>query len=223
MPEHFRFTAKFPKDISHAPDLVSHLEAAEDFLRLLAPLGGRVAPAWLQLPASFGPGRLGELAAFIDGLGRPLAVELRHPAFFAKGEEERAANRLLRDTGTERICLDPRALFSVTTDDPALRHAQERKPRVAPRPAAFSQYPQVRFIGLPDVLDNDSFLTPWVEKVAGWIEEGRCPYVFLHTADNRQAPALARHFHTRLMARLPGLPPLNPLPTSPSAAQLGLL
>lgn len=223
MPEHFRFTAKFPRDISHAPDLLAHLEGAEAFLRLMAPLGKRVTPVWLQLPASFGPARLPELAAFIQALSHPLAIELRHPAFFAKGEEERGVNRLLRDSGTERICLDPRALFSVVSSDPAVRHAQERKPKVPPRPAAFSQCPQVRFIGLPAVMDNDSFLTPWVEKVAGWIEEGLRPYVFLHTADNRHAPSLARHFHTRLMARLPGLAPLTPLPESPSAAQLGLL
>ena len=223
MPEHFRFTAKFPGDISHGGDLRQQLSAAETFVQLLSPLGKRVSPLWLQLPASFAPQRLAELAGFIDGLQRPLAVEVRHPEFFAKGDAERRLNRLLRERGVERICLDPRALFSCTSSAPAVLHAQSKKPRVPPRPAAFTQFPQVRFIGHPELEANDPFLLPWIDKVATWIEEGRTPYVFLHTSDNRLAAELARRFHARLMQRLPGLPALPELYREPAAEQLGLL
>ncbi|WP_179291720.1 DUF72 domain-containing protein [Pseudomonas fragi] len=223
LPEHFRLTAKFPRDISHGGDLRGQLHAAEDFLQLLQPLGGRVAPFWLQLPASFGPQRLAELVSFMDALQRPLAVEVRHPAFFAKGDAERLLNRLLMDRGVERICLDPRALFSCDSSDPAVRHAQSKKPRVPPRPAAFTQWPQVRFIGRPELEANDPYLLPWVEKVAGWIEEGRTPYMFLHTPDNHRAPELARRFHQQLSERLPGLPALPELHPPQSREQLGLL
>ncbi len=223
MPEGFRFTAKFPGDISHGGDLREQLSAAETFIQLLSPLGARVSPLWLQLPASFAPQRLAELAGFIDGLERPLAVEVRHPEFFAKGDAERRLNRLLRERGVERICLDPRALFSCTSTDPAVLHAQSKKPKVPPRPAAFTQFPQVRFIGHPQLEANDPFLLPWIDKVAGWIEEGRTPYMFLHTSDNRLAAELARRFHARLMQRLPGLPGLPELYREPVAEQLGLL
>jgi len=223
MPEHFRFTAKFPRDISHGGELRDQVQAAEDFLQLLKPLGPRVAPLWLQLPASFAPQRLAELAGFIDALERPLAIEVRHRDFFAKGDAERMLNRMLLDRGVERICLDPRALFSCTSTDASVLHAQSKKPKVPPRPAAFTLFPQVRFIGHPELEANEPFLTPWVEKVAGWIEEGRTPYVFLHTSDNRLAPALAQRFHARLMARLPGLPALPELYRGPATEQLGLL
>lgn len=223
MPAGFRFTAKFPGDVSHVDDLRAQLDSALDFARLMAPLGERVAPYWLQLPAQFGPARLGELAYFIDEIGVPVAVEVRNEAFFAKGEEERQLNRLLHERGVERICLDPRALFSCTSREPGVLHAQAKKPKVPPRPCAFSQHPQVRFIGHPELEANESFLTPWVEKVGAWIEEGRSPYVFLHTSDNRLAAALARRFHQRLMARLPGLAPLVELPRAPEVEQLGLL
>ncbi|MGE7958337.1 DUF72 domain-containing protein [Pseudomonas sp. NPDC089530] len=223
MPEHFRFTAKFPGDISHGGDLREQLGAAESFLQLLSPLGERVSPLWLQLPATFTPQRLAELAGFIDGLERPLAVEVRHREFFAKGDAERMLNRLLLDRGVERICLDPRALFSCTSSEPSVLHAQAKKPQVPPRPAAFTQFPQVRFIGHPELTANDPFLVPWIDKVAAWIEEGRTPYVFLHTADNRLAAELARRFHGRLMQRLPGLPALPELYREPAAEQLGLL
>jgi uncharacterized protein YecE (DUF72 family) len=223
MPEHFRFTAKFPGDISHGGDLRDQLTAAETFTRLLSPLGQRVSPLWLQLSKSFTPQRLPELAAFIDALERPLAVEVRHDDFFAKGDSERILNRLLLDRGVERICLDPRALFSCTSTDPSVLHAQSKKPRVPPRPAAFTQFPQVRFIGHPELEANDPFLLPWVEKIALWIEEGRTPYIFLHTADNLLAAKLAQRFHSRLMQRLPGLPALPELYREPAAEQLGLL
>ena len=88
MPPGFRFCAKFPRDISHEGDLRERLDAAGDFLELLAPLGERVSPAWLQLSAAFTPRRLGELLYFLDELSpRRIAVEVRHPAFFDKGED----------------------------------------------------------------------------------------------------------------------------------------
>lgn len=223
MPAGFRFTAKFPGDVSHVGDLRAQLDSAIDFTRLMAPLGQRVSPYWLQLPAQFGPSRMGELAYFLDEVGVPVAVEVRNDAFFARGDEERLLNRLLHERGVERICLDPRALFSCTSREPGVLHAQSKKPKVPPRPCAFSQHPQVRFIGHPELAANETFLTPWVDKVAMWIEEGRSPYVFLHTADNRMAAALAQHFHQRLMARLPGLAALPELPRAPEVEQLGLL
>ncbi|UWF50450.1 DUF72 domain-containing protein [Pseudomonas sp. N3-W] len=223
MPEHFRFTAKFPGDISHSGDLRDQLTGAETFMQLLKPLGQRVSPLWLQLSKSFTPQRLSELAGFIDAIDWPLAVEVRHDAFFAKGDDERMLNRLLLDRGVERICLDPRALFSCTSTEPSVLHAQSKKPRVPTRPAAFTQFPQVRFIGHPQLEANDTFLVPWVEKIAVWIEEGRTPYIFLHTADNLLAAKLAQRFHAKLMLRLPGLPPLPELYREPAAEQLGLL
>ncbi|MDU8427711.1 DUF72 domain-containing protein [Pseudomonas syringae pv. actinidifoliorum] len=223
MPEDFRFTAKFHKDISHNGDLRQQVGAAEAFIRLLAPLGGRIAPFWLQLPASFTPQRLAELVGFIDELNVPLAVEVRNMAFFMKGDEERMLNRLLHDRGVERICLDSRALFSCVSSDPAVLHAQSKKPKVPPRPAALTLFPQVRFIGGPDLDANNAFLVQWVEKVAVWIEEGRTPYVFLHTPDNLKAPEQARRFHEQLMLRLPGLPALPELDRGPQVEQLGLL
>ncbi|KWS22342.1 hypothetical protein AL065_22225 [Pseudomonas amygdali pv. ulmi] len=223
MPADFRFTAKFHKDISHNGDLRDQVGAAGEFIRLLAPLGERIAPFWLQLPASFTPQRLAELVGFLDELNVPLAVEVRNMAFFMKGDEERMLNRLLLDRGIERICLDSRALFSCVSTDPAVLHAQSKKPKVPPRPAALTLFPQVRFIGGPDLEANDQFLVQWVEKVAVWIEEGRTPYVFLHTPDNVRAAEQAMRFHRQLMARLPGLPALFELDRGPQVEQLGLL
>lgn len=219
LPADFRFCAKLPREISHGGDLREQGEALDAFLGLMAPLGERLQPYWLQLPASFGPARLPELAEFITRFPGPLAVELRHPAFFDRGDDERALNRLLQACGVERICLDSRALFACRDDSPAVVHAQTRKPRLPVRPTAFSDSPQLRFVGDPQLDANDPFLAPWVAKVAGWIEQGLRPCVFMHTADNRQAPLLAGRFHQLLTQRLPGLPELEPF----TAPQLALL
>ena len=143
----------------------------------------------------------------------------RADAFFDRGDDERALNRLLQACGVERICLDSRALFACRDDSPAVVHAQTRKPRLPVRPTAFSDSPQLRFVGDPQLDANDPFLAPWVAKVAGWIEQGLRPCVFMHTADNRQAPLLAGRFHQLLTQRLPGLPELEPF----TAPQLALL
>lgn len=212
MPESFRFCAKFPQDISHAEDLRVQCTAAADFLTLLQPLGPRLNPVWLQLPARFGAARLSELVLFLEALvplGTPIAVEVRHAVFFERGEPERFLNRLLRDQGVERIGLDTRALFHCQSREPAVLHAQSRKPRLPARAAALTSSPQVRFIGHPELAANDAFLAPWVEKIAQWIEEGRTPHMYVHTPDNHQAPELALRFHRQLQTRLPGLQPLE--------------
>jgi uncharacterized protein YecE (DUF72 family) len=222
MPASFRFCAKLPRDISHAGDLRKHFAASADFLALLAPLGKRVAPLWLQLPASFGPSRLDELLAWLDEFAdRSVAVELRHPLFFARGEEERLLNRELQARAVERICLDSRALFACSSRDPAVLHAQAKKPRLPLRPTAFSASPQLRFVGGPDLEANQAFLEPWLDKVADWIGQGLTPHVFLHTPDNQLAAAQALRFHQALMQRLPGLPALAR--SEPEVEQLGLI
>ena len=213
MPAHFHFCAKLPREISHSTNLFEQGAALAEFLQLLAPLGARVSPLWLQLPASFGPSRLTELAWLLEQLAdRAVAVEVRHAQFFDRGEAERALNRLLLERGVERICLDSRALFSCTDDSPAIRHAQGKKPRLPVRPTAFSDFPQLRFIGHPLLEANLPFLQPWLDKVAQWIEADKQPHVFLHTPDNHRAPELACLFHRQLQQRLPGLVDLPELP-----------
>jgi uncharacterized protein YecE (DUF72 family) len=223
MPLHFRFCAKFPREISHDGDLRSHLSHAQSFMQLLAPLGERVTPYWLQFASVFGPERLSELADFLDALpsaGR-IAVEVRHGEFFRKGMAERELNNLLMARNVERIGLDSRALFSSEPTSAVVREAQAKKPRLPVRVPAFTQSPQIRFIGRLELEANDPYLEPWVNKFVEWIKEGRTPYLFLHTPDNRHAPELAMRFHAKLQDHLPDLPPL-PVMAEP-VAQLGLL
>lgn len=222
MPASFRFCAKFNRDISHNGDLRDRFEETESFVELLRPLRSRLNPFWLQLPASFGPNRLAELEAWLDAFDHlTVAVEVRHLEFFSKQEPERALNRLLQGRGVERIGFDTRAVFKSPLSDAYVREAQSRKPRLPVRAPAFTDEPQVRFVGSGDLRFNDSFLSPWVAKVADWIYEGRRPHVYLHAPDNRQAAMQAFRFHAQLQARVPGLPDLPA--QAAESEQLGLL
>ena len=171
VPDHFRFNFKFPQTISHQSDLVSADKQVADFIRLLAPLHDKLGLLTLQLPARFGPEGLARLAAFIERLPRAFryALEVRHPEFFAKGEAERALNRLLMEQGVNRVMLDSRPLFSVPATTPALVDAQGKKPRLPVHLLATANAPMVRFIGLPGPAANHPFLPSWLPHWRQWL------------------------------------------------------
>ncbi|MGL5813628.1 MAG: DUF72 domain-containing protein [Aeromonas sp.] len=209
VPAHFRFGFKFPQTISHQSDLVSVDQEVTAFIRLLEPLHDKLGLLKLQLPARFGPAGLPRLAEFFRRLPRAFtyALEVRHPDFFAKGEAERALNRLLMEQGINRIMLDSRPLFSVPASSTAMIDAQGKKPRLPVHLLATAQAPVVRLIGLPRPEDNHPFLPPWLPRWQQWLVEGKDLYLFIHTADNAEAPRLARQICQLLgheMATWPG-------------------
>ena len=210
LPESFRFCAKLPRDVSHADRLDSGHPELQRFFRHMAPLEQRLGPVWLQLPARFSPLQLDQLQVFLDGLPSDYqyAVEVRHPDFFRKDDNERRLNRLLHARGIERIMFDSRALFASRDQHPATLDAQQRKPRLPVHAVALAQQPTVRFIAGLDNQQGLEWLEPWLGKCVQWLDEGRSPIVFMHTPDNRLAPELARRFHARLAQRLTALPPM---------------
>ena len=103
----FRFCFKFPNTISHQAALRDCDALVSEFFHTLPPLEARLGQLWLQLPAAFGPQGLPALWRFLDALpaGFSYGVEVRHPAFFAKGAEERLLNQGLAQRGINRVML----------------------------------------------------------------------------------------------------------------------
>jgi uncharacterized protein YecE (DUF72 family) len=209
----FRFCFKFPRTISHERRLRDCAGETTAFLSRMTPLAeaGRMGPSFLQLPPSFGPGDLPALRDYLMALPQAFhyAVEVRHPAFFAKGEDERQLNRLLLELGIDRVMLDSRALFNANPADPDTRTAQGKKPRLPVHAISLGSRPFIRYIGHPEPEANPPFLEPWLDKLALWMSEGQEPYVFIHTPNNRQAPRLAQLFHGMLQARCPEVSALS--------------
>lgn len=205
VPADFRFLFKFPRAISHDRLLAGVDAQVRDFLEILSPLDDVLGPFLIQLPAAFGPEHLSNLWGFIEALPAPLSctVEVRHSAFFGKGEAEKQLNRGLRERQVARVCLDSRGLFSAVPDCDATVDAQRKKPQVPVHLLPVDAPPVVRYIGHPDLEANRPFLAPWVERVAGWIEAGQRPFVFMHMPDNGDALSLASLWSTLLNERLP--------------------
>nr|WP_067298709.1 DUF72 domain-containing protein [Marinobacterium profundum] len=211
-PEHFRFCLKLPQQISHHLQLRHCQDELRGFIDCISPLQEKLGQLFIQLPARFGPDGLDTLRQFITQLpeGFSYTLEVRHPDFFAKGDAERALNRLLIERGINRTLFDTRALFALPRDDAATQDALQKKPRVPLHVIATGQTPMVRFISPLDYRSADPWLAPWVGKVASWLNEGRQPYLFFHTPDNRESPLLAEHFARELATECPDAQGLIP-------------
>ena len=202
VPDHFRFSFKFHQNITHVHQLQHCDEEVAQQLSLLSPLKEKLGVVMLQLPASFGPEKLPVLDTFLANLPKKLniAVEVRHLAFFAKANEEKALNQLLIRHGVNRIIMDTRALFSGSLDAGGaerramLEEVRQKKPRVPVNVIATGHTPIVRFVGNDIDDDNQRCLLPWVKKVKLWQSEGKDVYFFCHRPDNKDAPWLAQQF-----------------------------
>ncbi|MBB1352023.1 MULTISPECIES: DUF72 domain-containing protein [unclassified Pseudoalteromonas] len=196
VPDDFKFTFKFNRRFSHELHLTNVQTELTDWLNLFSPILEKTGQIMLQLPKAFGPGDLPKLAQFISLLPKEVnyGVEVRHTAFFQKGEAEIALNQLLMANNINRISMDTRALFAVKPTTEALIDAQQKKPHLPVHAIATGSEPMARFVIANLQNDYKPFYKPWLSKVKQWLDEGKTPYVFFHTADNREAPLLARQF-----------------------------
>ena len=202
-PETFRFSFKFPKEITHKAHLINVGQATTEFLQRLAPLEQRLH-YMIHLPASFKPSELPQLQAFIQTLPQDYsyAVEVRHPDFFTKVLHRQALNELLSEWQVDRVIFDSRAVHAAPKLDQATEEAQLKKPRLPVQLDTAANQPMLRHIGHPLQTDNEQWLLPWVAQTARWIQAGKRPFIYLHTPSNTGVPALADWFQTQVQERL---------------------
>lgn len=205
-PDHFRFCLKFPGSITHQAGLRHCQQEVEESLTRFAELKEKLSMIWIQLPDRFSPDDYSTLDAFLRSLPTEFnyALELRHTGFFRKDETQRRLNQLLMEKQIDRIQFDTRALFRHPTEDEVTQEALSAKPNVPLHVLATGNMPVVRFITAKDWQGTLHYLTPWVDKICTWMEEGRTPFVFLHTPDNRFAPDVAEYFAKQINQKAPG-------------------
>ena len=204
VPDRFRFAFKFPRSISHDKRLSRAEAETAQFFEVLAPLGERLGPFFLQLPPNFDD--LPVLERYLAALPAEFhyAIELRHPAFYDALEP--SLNAILRSLAMDRVVFDTRRLQAHRSDDAEIRAAQRRKPKNPVRFEAIGKYPFLRYAGHPEPEKDLDGLREWAPVVARWIIEGRTPYVFMHLApDDERAPELARMFHDQMKQQLAAL------------------
>ncbi|MGM3182008.1 DUF72 domain-containing protein [Dickeya oryzae] len=212
----FRFCFKFPSAISHQAGLRHCQQQVTEFFRCLEPLHPRLGQLWLQLPSAFGPDQEETLWQFLDTLptGFCYGVEVRHPLFFAKGDDERRINQGLHQRGLNRVIMDSRPVHHAAPVSEVLRDAQRKKPKVPLHVVRTADAPLIRFIGNEDADDNLRWFTPWIDKLAQW--QSHSPYLFIHTAGTASAPELAQRLWPLLSAVIPGMPPCPDWPQQTS-------
>ncbi|TCW00037.1 DUF72 domain-containing protein [Biostraticola tofi] len=206
-PDHFRFCFKFPASISHQAALLDTDALQADFFQALSPLADRIGQYWLQLPATFGPEGLERLWTFLDGLpqGFSYGVEVRHPLFFAKQEDERRLNQGLHQRKINRVVMDSRPVHAAMPTSAALLAAKKQKPNVPVHALLTADRPLVRFIGADSLDDNLTLFSPWLDTLDGWRSKA-CPFLFIHTPDIAQAPELAQALWPLLAEKFTDMP-----------------
>lgn len=209
-PETFRFCLKIPKAISHNGKLEDALDRARQFVETLRPLASRLGPMFLQLPPSYSPRLMPDLATFLKGFPKDirLGVEVRHLDWF--DEPHRGAlNGLLTDLNMARVVIDTRPIRNLAGDEAikgsvyeSLLEARERKPDVPVFEEVTTDFTFLRFIGHPDMSHNQPWMDEWALRIADQLPSKLEAFVFCHSPDNYLAPFIAKEFHNQISSRI---------------------
>ena len=215
-PETFRFCPKIPKTISHAGNLSKHVEEAAEFIHVMSQLGSRLGPMFLQLPPSYSPRLVEDLKTFLEAWpsGFRLGVEVRHHDWFDSPQREKL-NQLLADHNMARVVIDTRPIRNLAGDASirgsayeSLLEAREQKPDVPVFEERTTDFTFLRFIGHPELEQNQPFLEEWVHRLCGQLSAGDEAFVICHSPDNLAAPFLCSEIHSQVSEKIniPALP-----------------
>lgn len=221
-PPGFEFCLKLPRDITHQGLLTPQIPAALEFLAGMRPLGERLGPIFAQLPPSYSPKFIDDLAAFLAAWPRqesPLALEVRHTDWF-KEPHHSNLTQLLENLGVGRVLLDSRPIYT-GDDDPQLQ-SERRKPKVPVNFSVTAPFSLIRFISHPDLLVNQVFMAEWISHIQNWLEAGVKIYFFVHCPLEERSPNNARYFQQLLEQNGVRVPPLpwNQLESAPHQLSL---
>jgi uncharacterized protein YecE (DUF72 family) len=174
VPEHFRFTFKLPKTVTHAKGLQFSAEDLERFAETIAPAAQRKGCLLLQLPPSAKRDLEEELEGILQALaddapGWPTAVEFRHNSWYDK-----AVYRLLQRYGAALV----------TQDMPA---------SATPKANVSARLAYLRFHGPEGDYRgsySDTFLEGQADRIGAWIKEGKEVYAYFNNTMGAALPNL---------------------------------
>jgi uncharacterized protein YecE (DUF72 family) len=204
----FQFCLKLPRTVTHQGLLVPKLAEAIAFLERMQGLGDRLGAIFAQLPPSYSPDQIQDLATFLEAFPRHkvrLALEVRHPAWF----EDPAASQLnaqLTQLRVGRVLLDTRPIYECP-DDPQLQ-SQRKKPQLPLQPVLTADFSLIRYISHPDRLFNQRYLQEWATQIDTWLQQGTQVYFFVHCPVEVHSPGNARYFQALLEQQNGAIPPL---------------
>ena len=191
-PESFRFSAKVPQRITHEARLAAMGEHFDAFVRALEPLGERLGPLLVQLPAEFqhDAGTMGVLGRFLAAAPKEtrLAVEFRHASWRREDVYE-----LLRKHRAALAWSEWRELphaAEITADFLYVRWLGHREP--------ITTYDRIQ-------IDRTTELDVWQRDLERVLPEVREVYGYFNNHWALHSPASANEMKRRL-----GLGPVDP-------------
>ncbi len=169
-PATFRFAVKAPQQITHRLRLRDAAEPAREFVRRCAALGKRLGPILVQLPPNL-KSDLDRLDGFLGALppGAAVAVEFRHPSWFAEA--------------TWAVLRARSAALCIAESD------ELETPLVATAPFGYVRLRRDAY--------GDGDLEAWAVRLRG-VSSWRRVHVFLKHDEAGRAPALAQRFRAAL-------------------------
>ncbi|MCU0450015.1 MAG: DUF72 domain-containing protein [Bernardetiaceae bacterium] len=207
-PPSFKFCPKLLQDITHRLALQNAQAATQAFCEPLLALGPRLGLVFMQLPPQFGPDQAAVLRQFLRQWPAqvPLAVEFRHPAWFAPAPGGSHLARLapyLAEGGHRTVVTDVAGRRDVL-------HLRLTTPHLVLRLVGNGLHPT-----------DYARATDWARLVADWLAQGlQEAYIFVHEPDSVLAPELAVHF-IETLNQLAGFQ-LPPPRLGPAPAQMQL-
>ena len=192
----FKFCPKFPQEITHQGLLQPKIDRGLSFLEIMSGLGNKLGLVFAQLPPSYSPQYLKDLAHFLEAFNKyNIALEVRHPDWFIDRKREKL-NKLLTELNISRVLLDTRPIYHCP-DDPQI-NSQRRKPNVPLQPIVTNDYALVRFIAHPELQYNRAYLQQWAVRVSDWLKMGKSVYFFVHCPREEKSPETANYFKNLL-------------------------
>jgi len=186
VPEDFRFAAKFPQGVTHAPGLAYDSERLKVFLDRMALMGDRLGPLLLQFPPQLRPDH-GALTKLLDVLppGFTYAAEFRHKGWFIE-----ETYRILKDRGVALVTTNRPG----TTDVPTAGFSYFRWE--GNRKAVNGERGKVE-------MDRSGEAAGWAERVRSHLREGRDIYGYFSKYYSGYPPADVEAL-TRLLSTTTG-------------------
>ncbi len=211
-PDHFRFTCKLPREITHERRLRDCSGQTRAFLDALAPLRAKLGPILIQLPPTFAPERdESALKEFIMELPRDFsfAVEFRHGDWHLP--------RIVRFFEQEKICwvwtdttplaMQNRAAFEFLPQTADCLYVRLLGDLAAKYHADGSRIHR-RYHGIE--WPRDASLESWAIKLQKHLADASCIYVFAGNHFEGFSPLTCQRF-ARLFGMSIALPEL-PIP-----------
>ncbi len=176
-PDGFKFFPKLGQEISHWKRLVGVGDTVNSYIDNFSHLREKLGTIFLQLHANFGPKNFSALENFVKSWpkGLPLAVECRHPDWFADETISKDFFQLLEDHSVANVLVDTAGRrdmmhMRLTNNEAFIRYVGANHP---------SDYNR---------LDN------WTQRLKQLKEQGlKNIHFFVHQNIEKESPLLSAH------------------------------